>query len=237
MKFKENHIKILQNFLHYNSCFGYDGNHVLKTKDQQSVIFLEVYIPDFIDLPIYTKDLVSILKFITPDTDVTMDVKGGINYLILKNESGTIRFRLSKEEMIKRDADNPYDFNVINITESWYNFNLDYNTYKNMMKYAKLLECDIAEVYSIDEHKIGITCYRKDDEDDKRYTIEVERDHVHDENHRSKILLDKFEFVQASDYNIEVGLRQGKRNLVPITKVKAFCDNLEMRYIIINKNV
>ena len=64
MQIKESFVKILKNFLYYNSNFGYDGNKVLKTK-RGGEVYIEVESQDFTDLPIYTNDLANILKFLT----------------------------------------------------------------------------------------------------------------------------------------------------------------------------
>lgn len=237
MKIKEAHIKILENFMHYNNAFAYDGNRLLKTRNVGGDAYIEVYLKDFIDIPIYTKDLVSILNFLKTDTDISVESVKNVNYILLKNENGTIRYRLSNENIVKNDALNNYSFDNIIIDEEHFNFNLDYQKYKNLMRTAKLLECDRLEVFSIDEHKIGLRAYNMIDKDNKQYVVEIEQEHKHTDV-KDVIILKLFELAQATDYNIQTGYRtNSKGRKIAIAKIKAFWNDIEAKYMIINKEV
>lgn len=233
MKLKNKHIKILQNFLLYNNDFGYDGSGLLKTKSTSGSVFLEAFMPDFIDLPLYTRDLSSILSFVTPESDVTEDYIKGCKYFIIKNENGTIRYRLAKEEIVNKSVNHNLDFDSMNFADLYFSFNLDKQKYDNLKNISKKLECDMMDVYSIDNEHIGLTAYKRSDKEDKQYTITIEKQHEHNDK-KATVLLGAFNLVNASDYNIEIGLIQGKTKLVPVTKVKAFCDDIVVKYIFVN---
>ena len=84
MKIKDVYQKILRNMLHYNNNIAYKGDKVLKTRLADTV-FVEANVPDFIDIPIYSKNLEEILKIITDDTDISVTCKDNVNYLVFDN--------------------------------------------------------------------------------------------------------------------------------------------------------
>lgn len=232
MQFKDQYIKILRNFLYYNPVLGYDGSKVLRTKSSKSGVIVEADIPDFTDLPIYTKDLTDILKFVTPETEIEEDSEGDINYLVLKSNSGTIRYRLSDTNVVMQQTSKIVSPKKVEFKELYLSFNIDYNQYKNIMHTAKLLECDAIQIYSIDEHKIGMKAVNINDKKSKQFIMEIECEHTHTEQN-VYILLENFELVAASDYNINMGVFQNSRGLeVKLVKIKAFCGNVEVNYMI-----
>lgn len=226
MKVKDQYLKILKNVLKYNKNFSYDGSRRIFYHD--SSIVIDVDLPDFIDLPIYTNNLEEILRFWTPETDVSEEVEGQACYLVLKNEMGKVKYLLSKSQLFEKNKSNR-SINDLNIKESYFKFNLDYNKFNNLMKISKLLECDMVEVYSIDEHKIGLKAYQVNDKRNKSYFMEVENDHEHTDK-KVRFSLNNFELIMASDYNFECGqLNNYKQN--NFIKIKAFNGNIVMNYL------
>mgnify|MGYP000918072211 CR=1 FL=1 len=237
MKIKDVHIKILENFLYFNDKFGYDGNKLLKTRNTDKTVYIEAYIPDFIDLPLYTKDLTDILKFITPETEISMTNQGDVNYMHLNNGNGVVKYRLSNEVLVTKDVEHKVQFDLINYNENHFKFNLDTKTYDNIMKISKMLECNLIDIYSIDEKKIGIKTYKESDVNGKQYTIEIEVNH----DHHDKIytfMLNQLQFVKASDYLIDIGIKIiSNGSIRPMMKVKAFCNNIEVKYVFLAKKI
>lgn len=226
MKVKDQYLKILKNVLKYNKNFSYDGSRRIFYNDNSVVI--DVNLPEFIDLPIYTNNLEEILRFWTPETDISEEVEGQASYLILKNEMGKVKYLLSKSQLFEKNRSNK-SINDLNIKESYFKFNLDYNKFNNLMKISKLLECDMVEVYSIDDHKIGLKAYQINDKRNKSYFMEVENDHEHTDK-KVNFSLKNFELIMASDYNFECGqLNNAKQH--KFIKIKAFNGNIEMNYL------
>ncbi len=229
MKVKDQYIKILKNILTYNKNFSYDGSRCLRYYD--NTVLIEAEVPDFLDLPIYTNNLEEILKFWTPETDIYEEAEGNINYLVLVNDKGKIKYRLSKSQLLAPEKPMPPIINL-KIAETYFKFNLDYNKFSNLIKISNMLECDTVEVYSIDERKIGLKSFQINDKRNKSYIIEIECDHEHTDK-KCRFSLNRFNIIMASDYNFELGRFDNKKQNEFI-KVKAFNGNVEMTYVFPN---
>lgn len=224
MKVKDQYLKVLKNFLFFNENFFYDGKGTIKTRND--VAYVQATLPDFIDIPIYTRKLGDILKLWTPESDIEFDINGQINYLIIKNDIGTVRYRLVNNQTINTTSITRHELSNFELNETFFKFNLDYQKYSNLLKTSKIIESDSLEIYSIDNNKIGLKTFRINDKDDRCFIIEIEKEHEHTDKSVT-IPLKSFEMIMASDYNMEVGIFKNTK----VVFVKAFNGNIDVKYL------
>ena len=236
MKIKNVYQKILRNMLKFNNNIAYKGDKVLKTRLGGSVL-IETEVPDFIDIPIYSRNLEEILKLITDDTDVSVTCKDGIDYLLFSNSLGKIRFRMPKQKLVDESVSSKVTIDEFyNKCQNVLTFNLTQDKYKELIRVSGLIGSDTFIIQSVDDKKIRFITYNRSDKNDKQYAIEIEIDHEHFEGSYT-FNLTYFNLIDAPDYKINLGYQErlSKNGLSRgVLKIEAFLtDNIIMKYLII----
>jgi hypothetical protein len=230
MKIKDIHLNVLSNYAAINENFYYDGNFTLKTKNKTNDLFVECELLDFIGIPFAYYDISQFLKFMK-----TADFTISNEKIVIKNENGIIRFKMSNSDLIKSNVENKYSFDNLIITKSIFSFNVQKKQITEMLRIAASLDCDRLEIYSINNKQICLFTYQERKRDVKNYSLIIDVDHEHNDNVFTMIL-DRLKLVDASDYQFEVGLRINQSGMeVPLTKIKAFIDKVEVKYLIVMK--
>lgn len=235
MKLNGIYLKILRNISMYSSNLCYEGDKVIRiNKDKQ--LFIEAYIPDFLDVPLYTRNVPELLRLMNEDTTVTVDMNNDGYYIIVDNGIGKVKYRMAKKSVTEKEA------NLSNYTidsmfdkceEKVVKFNLSKEKYDELMKVSKMLESDRISISSLNENTIRLTSYIKENKDDKQYYVDVDVAHTHFDK-KVSFQLKIMDFVSAMDYTFEIGIKKAKNNdlLIPIAKVTAFVDDkINVKYL------
>lgn len=226
MKLKPIHIELLKNFTLHNPMFCYDGNLEMKVRRTDGTVFIEAYTPDFLDIPFSYYDMPSLLKFIDDDTDISFTNQ----YIVIKKDNTTLRHRISSTNLTS-SSENVFKFEDVPITDRALLFNLNGSVYNNLMKVSQAINADVLKIYSLDNETIILKTYVDNKEKESNYKVEIKIEHKHSD-FMFTFSLNSFKLIKASDYQIEVGHRTNKNgNNIALMKVKAFCPNLEVKYI------
>lgn len=235
MKLNGIYLKILRNISMYSSNLCYEGDKVIRiNKDKQ--LFIEAYIPDFLDVPLYTRNVPELLRLMNEDTIVTVDMNENGYYIIVDNGIGKVKYRMAKKSVTEKEADLS-KYTIDNMFEKCekkiIKFNLPKEKYDELMKVSKMLESDRISISSLNENTIRLTSYIKENKDDKQYYVDIDVVHTHFDEKLS-FQLKIMDFVSAMDYTFELGIKQSKNNglLIPIAKVTAFVDDkINVKYL------
>lgn len=235
MKLNSIYLKILRNISMYSSNLCYEGDKVIRiNKDNQ--FFIEANIPDFLDVPLYTRNVPELLRLMNEDTVVTVDMNDSGYYIIVDNGIGKVKYRMAKRSVAEKEA------KISSITidgmfnkceEKIVKFNLPKDKYDELMKISKMLEADRISVSSIDDNKIRLTSYIKESKDDKQYFVDIDVNHTHFDK-KLVFQLKIMDFVSANDYTFEVGTKLTKSGdlRIPIAKVTAYVDDkINVKYL------
>lgn len=240
MKVNNAYIKILRNISLYNSNLVYEGDKIIKV-NKDNAIFVEAYVPDFIDVPIYTRSVSEILRLIDDDTNISVDMDDKGYYIIIDNGIGKVKYKMAKKSIVEKFVNNNRDIDEMfsRCERNIVKFNLSKEKYEELMKVSKMLDTNILQITSENDNVIKLTTYTREYKDDKQYTIDVEVNHVHfDESLRFQ--LNCVDYVQASDYNIEIGLKNTKTNsaTLPLIKATAFMDDkIKVKYLTVGEKL
>jgi len=235
MKVNGAYIKILRNLSLYKSELCYEGDRVIRlTKDR--VFFVEATVPDFLDVPIYTRNISELLRLMNDETSITVDNNEKGYYIIIDNGIGKVRYKMAKKSSAEKLADlskNSIDDIFNRCEQKVIKFNLSKDKYDELMKISKMLETNRLCVQSLNENTIRITTYSYENKDDKQYFIDVDVAHTHFDN---KLIcqLSLMDYVQATDYTFEIGTKIPKNNngVVPVFKVTAYLDDkINVKYL------
>lgn len=234
MKIKNVYQKILRNMLKYNNNIAYKGDKILKTRLASSVL-IEVNVPDFIDIPIYSRNLEEILKLITDDTDVSVTCKDNVDYLLFTNSMGKIRYRMPKQKLVEENVNSKTSVDeFFSKCNQELVFNLTQDKYKELVRVSTLIGSDTFIIQSVDDNKIRFVSYNKNDKNDKQYAIEVEINHEHFEGNYVFNLC-YLNLIDAPDYKISLAHQpNNKGGSRGVMKIEVFLtDNIIMKYLII----
>jgi hypothetical protein len=235
MKLNNIYLKILRNISMYSSNLCYEGDKVIRiNKDNQ--FFIEAYIPDFLDVPLYTRNVPELLRLMNEDTTVTVDMNNSGYYIIVDNGIGKVKYKMAKKSVAEKEAKlttNDIDGMFSKCEEKIVKFNLPKEKYDELMKISKMLEADRISISSLNDNVIRLTSYIKENKDDKQYFVDIEVNHTHFEK-KLVFQLKIMDFVNAIDYTFEVGtkLTKNKDLSIPIAKVTAFIDDkIKVKYL------
>jgi len=235
MKLNGIYLKILRNISMYSSNLCYEGDKVIRiNKDKQ--LFIEAYIPDFLDVPLYTRNVPELLRLMNDDTVVTVDMNDNGYYIIVDNGIGKVKYRMAKKSVTEKEANLPnytIDSMFEKCEEKIVKFNLPKEKYDELMKVSKMLESDRISISSLNENTIRLTSYIKESKDDKQYYVDIDIAHTHFDK-KLAFQLKIMDFVSAMDYTFEIGIKKAKNNdlLIPIAKVTAFVDDkINVKYL------
>lgn len=237
MKIKNVYQKILKNMLKFNNNIAYKGDKLLKTRLGTSVL-IEVDVPDFIDIPIYSRNLEEILRLITDDTDVSVTSKDNVDYLLFSNNLGKIKYRMPKQRLVEETISSKMTIDEFytNKCEPLVIFNLTQEKYKELMRVSGLLGSDRLLIKSLDDNKLRFITFNMSDKNDKQYSIEIEVQHKHFEN-SYEFQLDNLNLIESPDYKVSLCAQKGEKTGIlgrGVLKIEAYLsDNIIMKYLVI----
>lgn len=222
-------IDILNNYSLLNSMCYFDGTNVLKTRSSDNTIFAEVIVPEFIDTEFAFYDIGQINKLLSEGSEIS--VKN--NTLNIKNENYNIKYRLSNIEKVKERVLNNYRYDEFSMT-TIFEFYLNDNNFKKLLNISSKIDNDTCIIKSKNDKTIIIETIKKGTEVTNEFSIEIDVDHVHTDDVFT-FMLDRFKFINAKDYKIQVGYRVNNSGVkIPLMKSSAiYNNNINVKYIVV----
>lgn len=229
MKVNKALIDILNNYSVINTMCYFDGSNILKSRSIDNTIFAEVVVSEFINESFAFYDIGQITRLLNEGSDIK--VKN--NILHINNEDYEIKYRLSNIEKVKERVFNSYYFDEFDMNVVCELF-LSSEQFKKILNISNKIDNDTAKITSIDNSKIRISTVKNGVDVANEFNIDIDVDHAHFEDVFT-FSLDRFKFINARDYKIQIGYRINKSGVsIPLMKAIAIYNNdVNVKYIIV----
>lgn len=225
----KNQLRVLSNFAKINPSLYYDGSKTLSIRSIDKILRAECKINNFIDVPFSFYDINVILPFMKDGNELNITA----THIIIKTDLSILKYRLSSNERIAKEAGNQISFDTFNLDKEEIKYNIRYTDLKEFLDSCKKLNCDTIEIYSRNDKTFVMKGFIRNAKATATYETNIECEHEHTTN---VFVFDitKLVFVEGTDITFTIGMKTNKNgNIIPVMKAKVFLDDLEVKYILV----